>query len=89
MARHYSSMKKGEMYASREQANVLRMADNGMIHEDRSAACLLPTNVIEKYYAAGNYSAPTGIADLYTGAQKRLGEDQSAIKREAQLGNYW
>ena len=87
--KHYASMRKGEMYASREQAHALRNEDSGMIREDKSAACLLPTGVIEKQWASGNYSGPTGVTDLYTGVQKRLDRDRSDLMRSRGDGVYY
>ena len=89
MARHYSSMKKGEMYASRGESKSMMRHDAGMIHEDKSAACLLPQGVIEKVWPGGNYSAPTGVVDLFSGVNKRLESDRASLKRNSQSGNFW
>lgn len=99
MPKHYASkrnhsrmsaeMKRGEMYASQEQARSLRKHDSHMIAEDPNQPCLLPNNVIDKYWDKNTYKGPTGIVDLYAGAQKRLMEDREELKKETELGNYW
>lgn len=87
--RHHSSMRGGEMYASHKGSMALKKHDSGMIHEDPSAACLLPTHVIEKQFEQGHYSAPAGIVDLYSGVQRRIKQDSSDLRRETEVGNFW
>lgn len=53
-----------------------------MMHEDRSAACLLPTTIMEKYYPKNpEYLVHGYMPDLYTGVEKQKATDGSDMKR--------
>lgn len=54
---------------------------SAMISEDKSAPCLLPQHVIEKYYPAGHMYGMNMVDDLFDGAQKQLHEDSADFKR--------
>ncbi len=63
--------------------------DSAMIKEDKSAPCLLPTNVIDKYWPkAASYDMGRIGADLFNGVQKQMSRDYSDLKKAAKPGKY-
>lgn len=87
MARHYSKLGREE-YAGREASKRQMKMDSGMIHEDRSAPCLLPQGVIEKYWPAGGYHIGYAPQDLFGGAQVQMKEDGADLRRENKPKKY-
>lgn len=69
-----------EEYASREETKEMMKRDGAMIHEDRSAPCLLPMNVISKDWPASARSNIGYIGgDLFEGAQKQMKQDHADL----------
>lgn len=95
MARHHQS-KRSEKLEKHEshhgmpyrRSHKKMMGNNGsyeyesaMIHEDRGAPCLLPTNVIQKEYPSAPRVAMSMVGDdLYQGAERQLKEDENDLR---------
>ena len=75
------SLHDAEKYGDRTKAHGLMARDGAMISEDHSAACLLPTHVIEKEFAHTSHAALGGLKDLYTGETRQMAEDTAKLSR--------
>lgn len=78
--RHYSE----SLSASKSMRESM-----GMIHEDKSASCLLPTSIIQKNFPSG----PCGMdnaqqLDLYSGVQRMMGKTAAEFRKEKKALNY-
>lgn len=74
-----------EGYASSQR---MMRRDSGMIKEDWSAACLLPTNVIEKQWAGAGDYMHKGIGSLFSGVQETMHEDGRAFEKSNKPKQY-
>lgn len=84
--RHYSSSRpmKNSINSGAAEAH-----NSGMIHDDMSAPCNLPTHVIDKYWAPKVYSLSGKVpSDLYRGVEKQLHEDAKDFRREFEPKKY-
>ena len=62
---------------------------SSMIREDRQAPCLLPRDVIDKYWdMAPRYDLGAIKKDLFQGAQEQLKTDAADIKKIFKPGKY-
>lgn len=59
-----------------------------MIHEDASAPCHLPREVIDKEYASSPKSPVGQVRDLYEGAMQQMHEDEGDLKKAFKAGKY-
>ena len=84
-----NSMNRSETgYQTYPESKHMMKRDSGMIHEDHSAACMLPTHVIEKQWAgAGNYMHK-GIGSLFSGVQETMHEDGKAFEKSNKPRQY-
>ena len=72
---------------NRDSADAVH--DSGMIKDDRSAPCNLPTHVIDKYWAPKIYAMSGKVpSDLYRGVEKQLHEDTGDFRREFAAKKY-
>lgn len=94
--KHYSSGKEGRYnMTSRPVPNSMNRYGvdsahaSGMIDDDHSAPCNLPTHVIDKYWAPRAYALHQGVPnDLYRGAEKQLHQDVVDFRREFEPKKY-
>lgn len=63
-------------YSSYNSSQLMMKRDSSMIREDWSAACLLPTNVIEKQWPGIDNGMKKGIVTLFSGEQEMMREDR-------------
>lgn len=75
---HYRKMGKSGMYHT----------DSNMIHDDPTAACMLPTHIIEKEYGRGGSPLAGTIGSLYSGVQKLLHEDAREMRNITKPSKY-
>jgi hypothetical protein len=54
---------------------------SAMISEDSSAACFLPTGVIEKKYPSEGGAVDGKISSLYAAVSKQTAQDKADLKR--------
>jgi len=81
-------MRSESGYESYDESKRMMRRDSGMIHEDASAACMLPTHIIEKQWAgAGNYMHK-GIGSLFSGVQETMKEDGRAFEKSNKPRQY-
>ncbi len=80
MRREMSRHSRDGMHAMKE--------GGGMIHDDRSQPCNLPSGVMDKHYGMGTRGMGGSINDLYMGVQKQTQRDASDLSRELKPGKY-
>lgn len=82
------SRRDEKSYGRYTDSQRLMSRDSKMIKEDWNAACLLPTNVIEKEWpGAGDYMKQ-GIGSLFSGVQETMHEDGRAFEKENKPKQY-
>lgn len=77
-----SGLEGREHYAGYKSAKSEMRRDGAMIHEDRSAPCLLPRNVIDREWPSHRGYMPKAPMDLFDGANAQLHEDERDVRRE-------
>lgn len=86
--RHYAAMKSGEEYSTRGESMKTLQGDSRMIHEDRSAPCLLPREVMDKDWPRATMYSPTIPSDLFTEANKQMKADEREFRSAFKPGKY-
>jgi hypothetical protein len=69
-------------------ARALYKTDTGMIHEDPTAACLLPHNVIEKEWEYSGSPLGGEIGSLFTGENRMMRKDAMDRDKITHPGKY-
>jgi hypothetical protein len=87
MAKKYHGSAKRDMGrdGDMERSHSSRMRPmhegGGMIKDDMSKFCNLPTEVMDKEFGKGEYSMPGRIRDLYEGAEQQMSQDERELRR--------